>query len=163
MALEECPGCGVRLPALDGPVHRYIESSPSCWAAYGEVLAREYGDPAYMANHRLTVDAYAVQHPGRPSPQSIQSVAAHLISLHAVLELGSSHSQATRLIGRCVERLRFEWLEPPAERGGVVVTHVLATDSTETHAEAVRAWAEATWSAWAVHHAQVRAWAKQAF
>lgn len=85
MDVERCPGCGVELPAFAGPVHRYMESSPSCWVAYGEVLARECSDPALMAAHRLTVDAYAVQHPGRPSPQSIQSVALHLISLCVVL------------------------------------------------------------------------------
>ena len=73
-----------------------MESSPSCWAAYGEVLAREYNDPAFMAAHRLTVDAYAVQHPGRPSPQSIQSVALHLISLCLVLEQELYHRAAIR-------------------------------------------------------------------
>ena len=32
-----------------------MESSPACWAAYGEVLAREYSDPAYFQVHRLSV------------------------------------------------------------------------------------------------------------
>ena len=39
-----------------------------------------------MAAHQLTVDAYAIQHPGKPSAQSIQSVCVHLISLYASLE-----------------------------------------------------------------------------
>jgi hypothetical protein len=94
---ETCPGCGVVLPAVDGPIHRYMESSPACWAKYGEVLAREYSDPQLMEEcHRLTTDAFAVQHPGQPSPQSIQSVAIHLIALHAVLDLGCRMSRRAR-------------------------------------------------------------------
>jgi hypothetical protein len=69
------------VPDVEGPVHRYLESSPGCWRLYGEVLAREYSDLAFWAAHRLTVDSYAVQHPGRSSPQTIQSVCVHLLSL----------------------------------------------------------------------------------
>lgn len=74
MSLSPCPGCGVRLPESDGPVHAYLESSPACWAAYGQVLAREYGTPALMDVHRLSVDACAVQHPGGHSRQAIRTV-----------------------------------------------------------------------------------------
>ena len=51
----------------DGPTHPYYGCSPACWARYGEVLAREFQDPAYFGLHQLTVDAYAVQHPGSRS------------------------------------------------------------------------------------------------
>jgi len=47
--VAKCPGCGGTFPLLGGPVHRYMESSPGCWAAYGVVLAREYSDPACQA------------------------------------------------------------------------------------------------------------------
>lgn len=60
--------------------------SPGWWAVFGEVLAREYEDPACMANHRLTVDAYAVQHPGEPTPAAARSVLLHLVSLCAIRE-----------------------------------------------------------------------------
>ena len=73
-----CIGCGALVPQQDGPTHRYMESSPGCWAIYCEVLAQEYSDIAFATAHRLTVDAYAVQHPGTPSPQSIQSIGVHL-------------------------------------------------------------------------------------
>ncbi len=63
---EPCFSCGALVPATDGTTHDHMLSSPGCWAIYGEVLAREYERPAYMADHRLTVDAYAVQHPGEP-------------------------------------------------------------------------------------------------
>jgi len=50
---EACPGCGALLPVENGPTHPYMRSSPACWARYGEVLAREFGDPAYFALHQL--------------------------------------------------------------------------------------------------------------
>ena len=162
MEVERCPGCGVELPAFAGPVHRYMESSPSCWAAYGEVLAREYNDPAFMAAHRLTVDAYAVQHPGRPSPQSIQSVGVHLISLYLVLEEQLSHRAATQLMQRSADRMHFVWLEPPLDRGERNVTTVVAARSPDEHVRAVQSWAQSVWQAWSQHHSQVRAWAAEA-
>src|SRR4051812_1460015 len=94
MKLVSCPGCGGMFPEMEGPIHRYMESSPACWATYGEVLALEYSNPAYAENYRFGVDAYAVQHPGRPSPQSIQSVAVHLIRLCLLLECGLELSRA---------------------------------------------------------------------
>ena len=48
--LQVCPACGSRLPAVEGPTHAYMTSSPACWAAFGEVMAREYADPALMEN-----------------------------------------------------------------------------------------------------------------
>lgn len=158
MNVTVCAGCGAGLPAHHGPVHRYIESSPACWARYGDLLAREYQDPAYMAAHRLTVDTYAVQHPGKPSSQSIQSVAVHLISLHAVLELALSSSEATSLIKVCADRGRFAWLTPPRGAYRLNVLHPLAATTPPEHVAAVRQWAECTWDAWAQHHGQVRAW-----
>ena len=159
MKITSCPGCGVQLPALDGAVHRYMESSPACWAKYGELLAREYENPEHMAAHRLTVDTYAVQHPGRPSPQSVQSVAVHLISLHAVLELGLTQRDATNLTKRCADAGQFIWLEPLRGSCALNVTHPLKATSADEHVVAVRAWASAAWQSWARYHGQIRSWA----
>jgi hypothetical protein len=161
MNTQICLGCGVELPSCEGPVHRYMESSAACWARYGELLAREYQSSEYMPAHRLTVDAYAVQHPGRPSPQSIQSVNVHLISLHAVLQLGFDHRRATSLIRHSVESGGFIWLEPPVKHADLTVLHPLATTSPHEHVMAVREWALAVWRSWADHHVQVRAWAER--
>src|SRR3982751_1269864 len=81
-----CPGCGASVPAFSGPTHAYYGEAPGCWALYGEVLAREYSDYRFARLHRLTVDSYAAQHPGRPEPRTIQSVAVHLIGLQLSLE-----------------------------------------------------------------------------
>lgn len=136
-----------------------MESSPACWAKYGGLLAREYENPEYMAAHRLTVDTYAAQHPGTPSPQSIQSVAVHLISLHAVLEQALEQRDATALLKVCADRGRFEWLAPPTSVYSLTVLHPLAATNSVAHVVAIREWAECTWDAWSPHHKQVRSWA----
>ena len=137
-----------------------MESSPACWSAYSEVLAREYGDQGlFQRVHRLTVDSYAVQHPGRPSPQSIQSVAAHLISLCAVLENGASNEWATRLIREAVRiKGRFTWLQPPASMGPITVADVRGAVGSGEHEGMVREWASSAWRAWSPHHETVRQW-----
>jgi hypothetical protein len=135
-----------------------MESSPACWAAFGEILAREYSDARYMRVHWLTVDAYAVQHPGRPSPQTIQSVAVHLVRLHAMLESGLSTDAAIELIRRAADTGRFHWLEPPVVRGTVTVEDVITARSADEHVGLVAAWARSAWEAWSPHHEQVRAW-----
>jgi hypothetical protein len=159
VALEICPDCKVALPRSEGPRHAYLGGSASCWAAYGELLAREYGDPAYMAVHRQTVDAYCAQHPGRPERRTIQSINVHLAGLCLVIERGCSGDFARRHIAKLTEGFeeRFCWLEPPASLGEVRVTDVLAADGAAIHAREVRRWAESVWSAWEPHHPHVRA------
>jgi hypothetical protein len=154
-----CIGCGGLVPEMEGPTHRYMESSPGCWRAYGEVLARDYSEPALGALRRLTVDSYAVQHPGHPSPQTSQSVCVHLIGLCLVLERGLDAQYATRVMRAATRpKGRFSWLTPPASLGPVTVSDVAGIATPHQHAERVRAWAQAAWSAWAEHHATVRRW-----
>ncbi len=154
-----CPGCGALFPDVDGPVHRYIESSAGCWAAYGEVLAREYTDPRYADIHRLTVDAYAVQHPGRPSPQSIQSVAVHLISLCLILEYGVDMHRATEAIGTAIQaKGKYRWLPPPVGTYARTVADVQKARTVQEHHDLVHAWAKCVWSFWSEHHPTIHTW-----
>lgn len=159
MRTSRCPGCGAEFPDIEGPTHRYMISSPGCWGAYGEVLAREYGDPAYFAVHRLTVDAYAVQHPGSTDRQSVQSVGVHLVRLCLVFEHGLRPEQANRAMleaGR--SKHLFTWLEPPDSPGPTTVADVVSATNVERHRELVRTWARHAWEAWSVHHPKIRAW-----
>jgi hypothetical protein len=154
-----CIGCGGLVPDIQGPTHRYMESSPGCWQVYGELLAREYSDPAFFAVHRLTTDTYAVQHPGRPSPQSIQSVCGHLMSLCVVLDQGRDMGYARRILGAVAQRKdRFRWLTPPRSLGKVTVVDVAGSATAAEHGRMVRRWAEAAWSAWAEQHGTIRGW-----
>ena len=154
-----CPGCGLELPNPDGPTHAYIGASPACWALYGELLAREYGELRYPPSHRLTVDVYAVQHPGRPERRAIQSVAVHLIALCLVLERGVATVAVRDLMGRVLARKpKLEWLEPPEPNGTVTVRDVLASRDLAEHAAKVDRWARDVWDAWSLHHNRVRGW-----
>ena len=154
-----CCGCGAAFPGGEGPIHRYMSSSPGCWAAFGVVLTREYGDRAYARFHRLSVDAYAVQHPGSPSPETIQSVAVHLCRLCIIVEGGLSIERANEamLAIHQVEG-RFRWLEPPPSRGPVTVADVLAAQGVDEHLRQVERWARSCWEAWSGHHATIRGW-----
>jgi hypothetical protein len=159
-ALETCPDCGVELPVADGPVHPYLGGSASCWALYGEILAREYSDPRYMRVHRLTVDAYAAQHPGEAERRSIQSVWVHLAGLFLTLEKGLPPEAVTRVIASITRGSHaLPWLEPPRSYAVTVADAVLAADE-DMHARIVRRWAQDVWDAWTVHQAPVRALAE---
>jgi hypothetical protein len=160
-AAEEttCPGCGVVMPRRPGlPRHPYIGASPECWAKFGELLAREYEDPARLRVYQLTVDAYAGQHPGEPERRTIQSVALHLMTLAMVIEDGLDPRQGPRLHKRMVRVGGFEWLEPPATRGRLTVLDVLEAKTAREHERLVRAWAADVWEAWSAHHRSVRGW-----
>ena len=152
-----CPGCGALVPEVEAPGHRYIGCAPGCWALFGEVLAREYSDFRYARAHRLTVDTYAVQHPGTPTPQSIASVSLHLLRLYWMLELGHGGEFASDLMRRATRhKSEFTWLEPPATLGTLTVLDVHRASGPEEHVERVRAWALDVWRAWAKHHETIR-------
>lgn len=163
-ALEErCPGCGGRYPAMTAEeTHPYIGASTACWAAFGEVLAREFQDPAYGWIHRHTVDAYTVQHPGLDDRRQRQSVALHLIGLCHWIE----HGLRTEHINRVTQRLAnsaaaWPWLDAP-EDYELTVQDVLAATSGEEHGRYVRHWGESVWEAWGEHHDLIRRWAAEA-
>jgi uncharacterized protein DUF5946 len=140
----------------------YIGSAPGCWLLYSEVLAREYGDFRYTPAHQLTVDAYAVQHPGVAERRSAQSVAIHLVGLCLSLERGRTPTELPRLRQRLASPKRaFPWLVPPASVGEVTVVHVHAAETPEAHLATVERWARLAWEAWSQHHARVRAWADE--
>jgi len=163
MALQQCMWCKGMFPSLDGPVHEYMESTPGCWASFGRVLAREYEDQRLFGVHRLTVDAYAVQHPGVPSRQSIQSVGVHLLRLCLFLERGLSPEKANHaMLAAAKNKAQYVWLEPPSSLGVHTVADVEAAIGIEAHEAAVRAWASQMWDVWSPYRSKIRVWASAA-
>jgi hypothetical protein len=160
---SRCCGCGAHFPdpALPeaAPTHPYILSSPGCWQAYGELLAREYQDPHYMRVHRLTVDAYAVQHPGVDTPQARNSVGIHLSRLLLLFERGWPIERANAsMVAITAKKHDYPWLSPPAAPGPLTVLHPLGATTPEEHADRVEQWARSVWTAWSEHHPVVRRW-----
>lgn len=164
-SLQQCPGCGALFPEVDGPTHRYIGASPGCWVVFGEVSEREYGDFRYARVHGLTVDAYCAQHPGKPSPQAIRSVAVHLVGLYLCLERGLPSAELYAARGRVASlakegKIDVFWLEPPAPLGETTILHVRDAKNPDDHAGRVASWARSVWDAWSPHQEIVRRWAE---
>ena len=162
--LKACVGRGAMVPDLEGPTHRYIGASPGCWAAYGRLSEKEASDFRFMRYHQLTVDAYCVQHPGEPSPQSIRSVAVHLVGLHLQLERETPteglYTARQRIASLGKEgKLDLVWLEPPTSMGGVTVLRALQAEDADEYGKVARVWAESVWKAWSAYHGIVRSWA----
>jgi hypothetical protein len=145
---------------MRGPTHEYIGAPAGCWKIYGKILAKEYGDPLYFGVHQYTVDAYAVQHPGKPSRKSIQSVAVHLISLYLMLERGYNSNQVIQARKSAAKSShKFTWLEPPANEYPITVIDVIEANDVREHSELVKSWAECTWNEWKKYHNTIKDWA----
>ncbi len=155
-----CLGCGGLVPDIDGPSHRYMLAAPGCWAAYTGMLGggrRVPTDGRDAGIHPgLTIDAYAVQHPGEANPQAIQSVWVHLITLHLALEQGwpAASLVAIRRAGAdlTVDRPR---LPPPASMGPITAIDISEAADADV-VKLVRRWVDGAWQAWHDHHDDVR-------
>ncbi|HMO37984.1 MAG TPA: DUF5946 family protein [Saprospiraceae bacterium] len=152
----KCLGCGALVDNLAGQAHEYIGAAQGCWNLYGQILAKEYGEYNYPPlTHRLTVDTYAIQHPGHPSRKSIQSLNIHLISLYLILIKGFNGETATQKMGQILSREpKFEWLEPPTPNGSKTVIDVLIATNQVEHENYVREWSESVWKSWFSKHKQ---------
>ena len=156
--LTSCPGCGALLPALDGPTHRYIGASPACWAIYTALMVDE-PPLAPTPSSPLLVDAYAAQHPGLPSPQSIQSVAVHLLTLYGVLVRGAAPAAALQIRLRAVGAMdgakgarkhgRYTWLTPPLFAGSLTVAQVAQGPTAQERATLAERYVREVWACWA--------------
>jgi uncharacterized protein DUF5946 len=156
-------GCGVVLSEYDGPTHPDIGASAACWALYGELLTHEYAEMGYPECHRLTVDAYAVQHPGKRGPETIKSLGTHLSGLYLVLERDLDGPAATALKNRVAANdPGFVWLNPPGANGALNVQDVLSLREEMRHCEAIERWARSVWGSWEIHHETVRGWVESA-
>lgn len=155
-----CPGCGAAIPHPGGVKQPTVGASPGCWAAYGDLVAREYGEWHNPPIHRLTVDAYAAQHPGEPSSRAILDVAAHLIALYFSIDRGIEAARVPREIGRGVaDPSELRWLEPPTAAGWQTILDVQGARDLRDHTSRVQRWARTVWEAWSAHHDTVRRWA----
>ena len=161
MTQIKCFSCGGFFPDIEGPVHRYMDSSPGCWSDFGELMAMHYSDPRYREVHRIAVDAYAAQHPGSAqSRQAIQSVGVHLVRLYLFLEHGLGEEKANDAICLAAKsKNQFFALKPPSSFGLITVADILKESELDDHKQAVRQWASSVWKAWANHHDTIRDWA----
>lgn len=157
-----CTGCGALLPNIDGPTHKYMTSTPACYAHFNTILAAEYSDPLLLPVHRFSVDTYAVQHPGHDKTrQQIQSVGLHLARLG--LQLGSDLPPKETndvMLGLTPHKHTLVYLTPP-DSFTITAADVAPFAGTDQHAEKSLEWARATWDDGAPHHAYIQNWTAQ--
>ena len=133
-----------------------VEGKPGCQRIFEEVIAREFGDYRYGRIHRLTVDAYSLQHPDEYM-RSGKSFAAHLTGICSALECEDSPD-----INRSVQR----WLSTnpaiskpamlPDQRGDLTILYIHDAADAEEHIRRVREWARSVWNAWSDYHSLAR-------
>lgn len=127
-----------------------------CLKIFEEILAREFSDYRYGRIHRLTVDAYSLQHPDKYM-RSGKSFAAHLSGMCAALE-----DEDALALNRAVQK----WLSTnpridkpahlPQRRGDLNISHVHSAADADEHVKRVGEWARDVWRAWREHHDTAR-------
>lgn len=164
MTHAPCPDCGAAFAPADIAPHAYLGGSTGRRAAFSEVMALEFQDPAYFPAPRLSVDAYAAQPPGDPSDRrAIQSATVRLAAPYVLLEEGRDAVQArarlTPLAAACKDR--FRPLAPPApEAYALTVKDALAAAGAPI--AVVRRWAGDVRRAWAAPQDRVKGLARLA-
>ena len=143
---EVCEDCGAAVE----------EGRAGCLRIFEEIIARDFSDYRYGRVHRLTVDAYALQHPDRYM-RSGKSFAAHLTGMCAAVE-GEDASAVNQLVQK--------WLSTnprvdkpahiPERRGGLTIIHVRDAVDADEHVRRIREWAREVWGAWSEHHGLAR-------
>ena len=138
------------------------QGKPGCLQLFEEILAREFSDYRYGKIHRLTVDAYSLQHP-QAYMRSGKSFAAHLTGMCAALEYEDPPA-----VNRAVQK----WLSSnpkvdkpvhlPDQRGNLTITYIHSAPDVEEHTQRVREWARDVWSAWSEHHELARGLIREA-
>lgn len=146
--LISCHGCGTLFPPYEGPTHRYLGASPACWALMlsytmgrppeAELLTQSsaphvtisWSQKEAVALDSVWGDAYGVQHHGEDSPQAIQSVAIHLLTLHGAITRRADGSWVKRRALRT--RGVFHKLEPPPLGCALTMRHLYPIEETDT-------------------------------
>ena len=173
--LIPCPGCGALFPPHDGPTHRYVGASSACWALIQSLrsgsppapeLLTQSSAPHITSNfrphkdaallERVWGDAYGVQHHGDESPQAIQSVALHLLTLHGVI---TRRTDAMWIRRRAVRtRGVFHKLEPPPLGCSLTIRHLFPSEGTDALVTRCD-YAYSVYDAWmALHRTTVESW-----
>ncbi len=123
-----------------------------CLKLFEEIIAREFSDYRYGRTHRLTVDAYSLQHPDKYM-RSGKSFAAHLTGMCAALE-----QEDAAALNQTIQK----WLSTnpqidkpahlPERRGDLTITYISSASDADEHVNRVKEWARDVWVAWREHH-----------
>ncbi len=143
-----CPDCGGEFANADIAPHKYMGGSSGCWATFNEIIAREFQDAGYYPAHRMTVDAYAAQHPGdATNRRAVQSVNIHMAALYLTIEKGNADTVPGMLKALAAHHKdKFKPLDKPGAFRMTAKDVVAAKDAAD-HCKRVREWAADVWRA----------------
>lgn len=131
------------------------EGKAGCLKIFEEILAKEFSDYRFFKVHRLTVDAYSLQHPDKYM-RSGKSFAAHLIGMYVALE-GEDVSAVNQTVQKWLNTNptidKPARIPIPKQRGSLTIKHIQNADDVDEYGNCVREWAQNVWSAWSEHHA----------
>lgn len=144
-----CPLCG----------NKTATGLQECQRQFEALAEREFSDPRYFAFHRLTVDAYCLQHPERYMI-STKSAATHLAAMCWSLEIGYSMHLPEPLKAFVDGPRTFVRIDPPPpmQRGGITIESMFETDAADAYGDAAMQWARSSWDAWSTGWRQAREW-----
>lgn len=132
------------------------EGRAGCLKLFEEILAREFSDYRYGRIHRLTVDAYSLQHPDKYM-RSGKSFAAHLTGMCAALEYEDALATNQAVQKWLSTNPKIE--KPariPEDRGRLTIDYIHEAPDADEHIKRVREWARDVWNAWSEHHPLAR-------
>lgn len=156
---KTCFGCLAEFKkTTDDPIpHPYIGAIAECWDVYGDILNKEFSDPAYFKVHRTTVDAYGAQHIGNQDDRRArQSANIHLIALYLTVSQKASNKDVLTFI-RNATTIKRDW-PPLIQRKNpqwLTVQDSVKTDNPSSHARLVTQWAQSVWEAYADCHQDI--------
>jgi hypothetical protein len=150
--IEPCDQCG----------WREAGGRQGCRERFETLLARDYSDPLFYRVHRMFLDAYCLQHPAEYCVSG-KSLAAHLAGLCWILEGGARPAQGPSPLRDWLDGARALDKPPlPERRGSLTIGDLPADGDPGAWGEAVRAWAESTWAAYADLQPLARQWVAKA-
>ena len=141
-----------------------VAGEDGCKLLFQEVVGREFSRPELFHIHRVTVDAYSLQHPDRYM-KSAKSAVAHLAGMCWTLEESGDPSVSQALSRFLDGTPRFERphpIPPAGARGELTILDIHSAPDSGAHVRLVKRWAASAWEAWAEHHPKAREWVKAA-
>lgn len=134
-----------------------LSSEEKCKKLFEGILLKEFSDFRYAQVHRLTVDAYSMQHPDiyMISPKSF---AAHLTGMCCAMEYGND-AELLRLLQKWLNGKKDLMRPKNLENFGLLtISHVAKAKNGAEHSELVWEWARDVWDAYRAYHDLAKNW-----
>ena len=134
-----------------------LSSRTKCKEIFETILLKEFSNFRYAKVHRLTVDAYSLQHPD-VYMKSAKSYAAHLTGMCCAIEYGND-PELLRLLQKWLNGKKH-LVRPKNLKnfGHLTISHVADAKNSSEHERLVREWANDVWNAYQVYHELAKNW-----